>query len=147
MTQSPSAPRAMECLEARISLGVYVLGAIDPAERAQVDAHLMTCRDCRDELAGLAGLPALLSRVSMEEAIALADTEQFLRRARLATPSTNLKLHRPHQRVPKKIRTAPGFQRQSIDTSFGGRQFHPRRMRLPTRTIPHATSGSVHRPR
>jgi hypothetical protein len=64
----------MECPEARISLGVYVLGAIDPAERAQVDAHLTTCRDCRDELAGLAGLPALLSRVSKEEAIALADT-------------------------------------------------------------------------
>ena len=76
MTQSPPAPRAMECPEARISLGVYVLGAIDPAERAQVDAHLTTCRDCRDELAGLAGLPALLSRVSMEEAIALADTEE-----------------------------------------------------------------------
>lgn len=74
MTQSPSAPKAMECPEARISLGVYVLGAIDPAERSQVDAHLTTCRDCRDELAGLAGLPALLSRVSMEEAIALADT-------------------------------------------------------------------------
>jgi Putative zinc-finger len=80
MTQSPSsgmtprAPRAMDCQEARISLGVYVLGAIDPAERALVDAHLATCRDCRDELAGLAGLPALLARVSMEEAIALADT-------------------------------------------------------------------------
>src|ERR1700730_8904145 len=52
--------------------------------------------------------------------------------ARLATPSTNLKLHRPHQRVPKKIRTAPGFQRGSIDTSFGGQQFRPHRMRLPT---------------
>ena len=64
----------MECPEARISLGVYVLGAIDPAERAQVDAHLATCQECRDELAGLAGLPALLSRVSKEEAIALADT-------------------------------------------------------------------------
>jgi hypothetical protein len=71
MTQSPSAPRAMDCPEARISLGVYVLGAIDPAERAQVDAHLATCRDCRDELAGLASLPALLARVSTEEAIAL----------------------------------------------------------------------------
>ncbi len=47
----------MDCPEARISLGVYVLGAIDPAERALVDAHLATCRDCRDELAGLAGLP------------------------------------------------------------------------------------------
>jgi hypothetical protein len=56
-----------DCAEARISLGVYVLGAIDPAERAMVDAHLATCRDCRDELAGLASLPALLARVSPEE--------------------------------------------------------------------------------
>jgi hypothetical protein len=75
MTHSPSAPRAMDCPEARVSLGVYVLGAIDPAERAQVDAHLATCRDCRDELAGLASLPALLARVSTEEAIALAATD------------------------------------------------------------------------
>jgi anti-sigma-K factor RskA len=44
-----------------------VLGAIDPAERALVDAHLLTCRDCRDELAGLAGLPALLARVDPDE--------------------------------------------------------------------------------
>jgi len=68
---APRPPRAMDCQEARVSLGVYVLGAIDPAERALVDAHLVTCRDCRDELAGLAGLPALLARVSTEEAIAL----------------------------------------------------------------------------
>lgn len=66
-----SAPHAMDCAEARISLGVYVLGAIEPAERALVDAHLATCRDCRDELAGLAGLPALLARVVTEEAVAL----------------------------------------------------------------------------
>lgn len=64
-------PRAMDCPEARVSLGVYVLGAIEPADRALVDAHLATCRDCRDELAGLAGLPALLARVSTGEAIAL----------------------------------------------------------------------------
>jgi len=56
-----------DCTDARPSLGVYVLGAIDPAERALVDAHLMTCRDCRDELAGLAGLPALLARVNPDE--------------------------------------------------------------------------------
>ena len=56
-----------DCTDARPSLGVYVLGAIDPAERAQVDAHLLTCRDCRDELAGLAGLPALLARVNPDE--------------------------------------------------------------------------------
>jgi anti-sigma factor RsiW len=78
VTWSPSggtasgAPRAMDCAEARTCLGVYVLGAIDPAERTLADAHLATCRECRDELAGLAGLPALLSRVSAEEAAALA---------------------------------------------------------------------------
>jgi Putative zinc-finger len=65
----------MDCAETRLSLGVYVLGAIDPAERAQVDAHLAGCRDCRDELAGLAGLPALLSRVGAEEAFALAESD------------------------------------------------------------------------
>jgi hypothetical protein len=62
----------MECTDAKLSLGVYVLGAIDPADRSLVDSHLATCRDCRDELAGLAGLPALLARVSAEEAGALA---------------------------------------------------------------------------
>jgi predicted anti-sigma-YlaC factor YlaD len=56
-----------DCAEARTALGVYVLGAIDPAERGLVDAHLLTCQDCRDELAGLAGLPALLARVNPDE--------------------------------------------------------------------------------
>jgi predicted anti-sigma-YlaC factor YlaD len=56
-----------DCAEARPSLGVYVLGAIDPGERGLVDSHLTTCRDCRDELAGLAGLPALLARVNPDE--------------------------------------------------------------------------------
>jgi Putative zinc-finger len=66
---------AIECPQARVSLGVYVLGAIDPADRALVDGHLTTCRDCRDELAGLAGLPALLARVTAGEALALAATD------------------------------------------------------------------------
>ncbi|RAY11467.1 hypothetical protein DPM19_29600 [Actinomadura craniellae] len=52
------------CTEARTALGVYVLGAIEPAERSIVDAHLSECPACRDELAGLAGLPALLARVN-----------------------------------------------------------------------------------
>lgn len=67
--------QTMDCSQARLSLGVYVLGAIDPAERALVDSHLAGCRDCRDELAGLAGLSALLARVGTEEAIALAASD------------------------------------------------------------------------
>jgi hypothetical protein len=52
-----------DCGDVRAALGVYVVGAIEPAERAVVDAHLARCRRCREELAGLAGLPALLGRV------------------------------------------------------------------------------------
>jgi Putative zinc-finger len=64
------------CLHIRQTLGVYVLGAIDPAERATVDAHLAGCADCREELAGLAGLPALLGRVPFEEAEQIAGPAQ-----------------------------------------------------------------------
>src|SRR4051812_43533946 len=56
-----------ECSQMRILLGVYVLGAIEPAERAMVDAHLSTCQRCRDELASLAGLPAMLGRVTEDQ--------------------------------------------------------------------------------
>jgi anti-sigma-K factor RskA len=51
------------CRDIRQLLGVYVVGAIDAAERALVDEHITECQSCRDELAGLAGLPAMLSRV------------------------------------------------------------------------------------
>jgi hypothetical protein len=64
-----------DCRDIRQALGVYVLGAIDPAERALVDSHLSTCPDCREELAGLAGLPALLRRVPIAEAERLAHDE------------------------------------------------------------------------
>jgi len=67
---------AVSCREIRQSLGVYVLGAIDPADRAQVDEHLATCADCREELASLAGLPALLRRVPTAEAERLAVADQ-----------------------------------------------------------------------
>ncbi|MGI8450971.1 MAG: anti-sigma factor family protein [Streptosporangiaceae bacterium] len=64
-----------DCRDIRHALGVYVLGAIDPAERAMVDAHLSTCPECREELAGLAGLPALLRRIPVAEAQQLADDD------------------------------------------------------------------------
>jgi anti-sigma-K factor RskA len=63
------------CREIRQLLGVYVVGAIDPAERAVVEDHLEHCRDCREELSGLAGLPALLRRVPVADAERLSATE------------------------------------------------------------------------
>lgn len=76
------------CREIRQALGVYVLGAIDPAERAQVDEHLATCLECREELASLAGLPAMLRKVPIVEAERLAAQEQDLELA--GVPSTEM---------------------------------------------------------
>jgi anti-sigma factor RsiW len=47
----------------RISIASYLLGALPPAERREVDVHLRTCQECRAELVGLAGLPGLLARL------------------------------------------------------------------------------------
>ncbi|HEX5190054.1 MAG TPA: zf-HC2 domain-containing protein [Streptosporangiaceae bacterium] len=56
------------CRAFRELLGVYVVGAIEPGERAAVDSHLNQCFDCREELASLAPLPALLHRVPLGDA-------------------------------------------------------------------------------
>jgi anti-sigma factor RsiW len=55
------------CADARICLGAYVLGALEPAERGRVDAHLAECDSCRDELASFAALPGLLSRATIAD--------------------------------------------------------------------------------
>ena len=62
---------AAECSEMRRTLGVYVIGAIAPGDRSAVESHLSDCAGCRAELAGMAGLPGLLGRVSADEATVL----------------------------------------------------------------------------
>lgn len=52
----------------RSSLGSYLFGALTPAERRDVDAHLAECARCRDELSSYAALPGLLARLDLEEA-------------------------------------------------------------------------------
>jgi len=51
----------------RLSLGSYVLGSLEPADRATLDAHLPGCPACREELASYAALPALMSRLSIDQ--------------------------------------------------------------------------------
>lgn len=70
MSNGTNAPA---CRELRQLLGVYVVGAIDAAERSVVDDHLAQCQGCREELAYLAGLPALLGKVPVAEAERIND--------------------------------------------------------------------------
>jgi predicted lipoprotein with Yx(FWY)xxD motif len=56
------------CAGIRPQLGVYLTGAIAPADRVVVVRHLTACDGCQAELAGLAGLPALLRRPPVQAA-------------------------------------------------------------------------------
>jgi hypothetical protein len=60
-----------QCAQIRPELGVYVLGAIAPADLAVVSRHLASCPRCREEVAELAGLPALLRKVPVADAMQL----------------------------------------------------------------------------
>lgn len=62
-------PMTTACDRMRLALGAYVLGALEPAERADVDSHLAGCPACRDELTQMAQLPAVLGRIEAAEAL------------------------------------------------------------------------------
>jgi anti-sigma factor RsiW len=55
------------CSDATVALGAYVLGALEPDERQQVEEHLRACPLCAAELAGFRPLPGLLDRVRPED--------------------------------------------------------------------------------
>jgi hypothetical protein len=67
---------AGECGEIRQALGVYLLGAISPADRSTVEGHLARCAGCRAELAGLAALPGRLGSVPASDMARLAGAER-----------------------------------------------------------------------
>ena len=45
----------------------YVLGALSPADRREFEDHLTVCAACASSVSELAGLPGLMSRVSIEQ--------------------------------------------------------------------------------
>jgi hypothetical protein len=51
----------------------YVLGALSPADRREFEDHLKVCDACTGAVAELAGLPGLMSRVSIDQLTAAAE--------------------------------------------------------------------------
>jgi hypothetical protein len=49
------------------SAAAYVLGALAAGERSEFEAHLAQCAGCRQAVGELAGIPGLLSRVSVDD--------------------------------------------------------------------------------
>lgn len=50
-----------------VSLGAYLLGALEPEERRELERHIAGCRHCQDELVAMAPLPGLLRHTAFEE--------------------------------------------------------------------------------
>jgi anti-sigma-K factor RskA len=66
---------------AEADLGVLVLGALDPAEREAVEAHVAECSSCAAIVAELAPLPGLLKRVDTTSLDLGAPPPEILERA------------------------------------------------------------------
>jgi hypothetical protein len=139
------------CREIRQALGVYVLGAIDPAERAQVDEHLSSCPECREELASLAGLPAMLRKVPIVEAERLAALEQDPELAGVPSAEmlTSLIARTTNVRRVHRWRTVAAAAAVAI-VALGGGAFVANAMQSPSAPAPanpgqvswHQTSGN-----
>ncbi|QFZ22791.1 anti-sigma factor family protein [Saccharothrix syringae] len=50
-----------------VVLGAYLLGSLDPPERADFELHVPGCATCRREMVRLAPLPGLLGQVRLED--------------------------------------------------------------------------------
>lgn len=55
------------CAAARLSLGAYTLGTLEPADQQLVEAHLASCPDCLTELPELESVVPALARLSADD--------------------------------------------------------------------------------
>jgi hypothetical protein len=99
-------PVGMRCDEARMSLGVLVLGAIEPEERPALETHLSGCSSCSAELAQLAVLPGLLQRLDPDPR-AVGEAPGF--GARLRSAGSDLAAQRRRRARRRGVVTVAGF--------------------------------------
>ena len=53
----------------------YVLGSLSSAERREFEAHLETCPRCREAVADISGMPALLAMLDVDDVRALSEEQ------------------------------------------------------------------------
>ncbi len=53
----------------------YVLGSLSYTDRREFEAHLAGCASCRDAVAELSGMPALLSQLDRDQAAAVGQDD------------------------------------------------------------------------
>jgi hypothetical protein len=54
----------------------YVLGSLSSAERREFEEHMRTCKECRQAVAEISGMPALMSRLDSDDVLAIDERGQ-----------------------------------------------------------------------
>jgi hypothetical protein len=114
-----------QCRQVRSALGVYLLGAIGPAERFAVDRHLAECTECREELAGLASLVGRLGTVPAADVVTLtADTDAGPGRAGAGDGGSRVLLRRAarlrRRRMWRRVATATAATALAVGAAVAG---------------------------
>ncbi len=84
-----------------VDSGVYVLGALAPAQRIAFEQHMATCSECQAEVNDLAVLPGLLGRLDEASVVSIAEMP-----APSVLPSVLAKVHR--QRRGRRVLAGAG---------------------------------------
>jgi anti-sigma factor RsiW len=69
----------------------YVLGSLSASDRREFEAHMATCSQCREAVAELSGVPALLSQLDRED-VAAINASEAVAGTSLATPKMSPEL-------------------------------------------------------
>ncbi|HEX4432165.1 MAG TPA: zf-HC2 domain-containing protein [Frankiaceae bacterium] len=108
----------MTCMQARLALGGYVLGALEPRERQEVTQHLATCGSCRMELADYDELPGLLDQVPIDDVAAevqLVELAQPPRAVSRVRRHPNLPVERPSpELLDRLLRRITGARGETV---------------------------------
>ncbi|MFC7381881.1 anti-sigma factor family protein [Sphaerisporangium rhizosphaerae] len=82
------------CEDVRMSLAAHMLGGLEPDEAVLVEAHLVTCPECRAEFDELSGVTAMLARVSEQDIEQAASPPQAVLDRLVAASARRRRAHR-----------------------------------------------------
>lgn len=91
-----------------VDLGGYVLGKLEPSERARFEEHLAECATCQEELAALADVAEVLPRAAPAfELPRNLQAKTFMAIERAAAADEAAEAEAPHSEAPRRRWTWP----------------------------------------
>jgi hypothetical protein len=103
-----------------VESGAYILGVLDPDDRAAYERHLATCVICQREVADFAGLPDMLAQLGPDEVGAIG---------RVGDLDVGAPLERRRRETPVPLRPLPSVPRSNPNeqfASYGGSRLQQR---------------------